>query len=132
MDSETAGYFTIVSDSAIDLDEISVLLGRSATSEWTPETRSASGRLLKRNWGWQLASELEAGSTPEQHVVHLADVLHEYREALARFLAGNPVKATIDVVLECNEDANPQMFLEPALIARVSAMGVAIWLDIYT
>lgn len=78
---------------------------------------------------WELKSKLRTNASVEEHIVSLLDRLRPFREDIRNISRLAEVKISIGAEYY---HYNPEIELEPSVMAQIAELGAKLWLDIYS
>jgi|GEM_PF-3156604 len=131
MTAEIQGFLTLRGD-ALTPARAEASLGERPTKVLLPPGHGKDSRKHVKVPRCSYASGLDKDRTLEEHVIALVDRFHARANQLRELRESHGIEVLIDVIVECYEGYTPPIFLEPDLLRRMSDLGAAFWIDLYT
>lgn len=89
----------------------------------------STGPPLKRSF-WSVTSALPLKASAEEHIESLLEVIRPRKRALQAVAQGYETKIAVNLNCYGNE-FNPEIELDPSILAEMAELHVKLWLDIY-
>ncbi len=129
MSKDVTTYFRLIGD-ALDVDQVSRVLGRAPTATWTKGELVQGSLLARRSNAWILTVK-RAGDQCDvgAHINELLDIVNPLTKRIGDLMRENDFVSEIGCTLYVS-DQMPAINFEPGLVAQLAALGATVDVDI--